>query len=85
MFVEGNHRIALYASRKIRIGEEILFDYGADFKIDWLTEFNKRAKKFSEKRAGQKKLEKVQARKKIDIFTNEDSVDFENSFKKIIS
>lgn len=44
-FSQGLLHIALYAKKRIYKGEEILFNYGESYKLDWLIEYNDKAKK----------------------------------------
>lgn len=41
VFVRGNYRIALYASRKISRGEELFFDYMLKVKVPWIIKYNR--------------------------------------------
>lgn len=45
-FVDGRYRIILNAYTNIAAGEEILFDYGAEFNVSWKIDFNKDAEIF---------------------------------------
>ena len=45
-FVDGRYRITLYAYQDIKAGQEILFDYGHDFRIDWKVNFNQEVEKW---------------------------------------
>lgn len=42
---KGSLHIGFYAIRPIEAGQEILFNYGEYYKLDWLLEFNERMKK----------------------------------------
>jgi len=62
MFLLGQTRIAFYAKRAIKAGDEILFNYGADYQLKWLLEFNEKRKKDSREK------KKSYKHKKIDLF-----------------
>jgi len=41
LFVNGNYRIALFANKIIKFGDEICFDYGDSYYCEWIKPFNK--------------------------------------------
>ncbi len=57
-FSRGVLHIGLYALKKIPRGQEILFNYGKHYQLDWLIEYNKKIKKQMEEENRKKKLKK---------------------------
>lgn len=64
---KGSIHIAFFALRTIKVGEEILFNYGENYQLDWLLEFNEAQRK---KRREQEALKRKNKKKaaKIDLF-----------------
>ena len=76
-YCKGGHKIGIYALKDVEIGEEILFDYGSQFKVPWLLEFNEKMKKRQKEKFRRKKEKKNE--KEVELFEGnfaEDNYDF---------
>lgn len=76
MYCQGEHRIGIYARKNINIGEEILFDYGNKFKVQWLLEFNEKMKK-KQREIFKKKKEKKDLKGVIQLFDVDDEAEYQ--------
>lgn len=72
-FSYGSLHIAFFARRRIEIGEEILFNYGESYKLDWLLEYNERVKAKKKEEQQRKKIKNKE--KKIDLFKKQKFID----------
>jgi len=62
-FIQGRISIGFFAKENIKIGDEILFDYGAEYQMQWLLEFNQKQQSISRERKPYTKK-----KKQIDLF-----------------
>ena len=85
-FVKGTVHIGLYASKSIKVGQEILFNYGENYQLEWLLEYNAKVRKQKKEEENKRKKLKKKKAEKIDLFQgnnqlNEDMIfsDLEDS------
>jgi len=67
-FVKGSVRIGLYARADIQAGKEILFNYGDNYQLDWLLEYNEKTKKKKREEEQQKRKHKKKKAEHINLF-----------------
>jgi hypothetical protein len=65
--VRGTVHIGLYAAKNIKIGDEILFNYGENYQLDWLLDYNERVRKQKREEEKKRKIKKKKA-DHIDLF-----------------
>lgn len=66
-FVKGLVHIGLYASKDIKVGDEILFNYGENYQLDWLLEYNEKVRQKKKEEDRKKKIKKKKT-EQIDLF-----------------
>ena len=72
-FVRGLVRIGLFALKDIKIGEEILFNYGTDYQLEWLLEYNKQVEEEMKKEREAKKKKRKKRLTNIVLFEEKET------------
>ena len=65
--VRGSVHIGFYAMKNIKIGDEILFNYGENYQLDWLLDYNEKVRKQKKEEEKKRKIKKKKA-DHIDLF-----------------
>ena len=66
--VQGTVHIGLYALKDIKIGDEVLFNYGDNYQLDWLLEYNEGIKKSKKEEENKRRKNKKKKIEHIDLF-----------------
>lgn len=68
-FVRGAVHIGLYAFKDIKVGDEILFNYGENYQLEWLLEFNQKIRQKKKEEENKRRRSKKKKIERIDLFT----------------
>ena len=78
-YVNGFVRIGFYAKTSIRVGDEIFFDYGENYKLPWIIKFNEQRKLEVLQQRNINKNIKKNIKQEIDLF-EDDLIEINSSY-----
>ena len=82
-FVKGTVHIVLFASKPIKVGQEVLFNYGDNYQLDWLLEYNAKVAKQKKEEQNRKNKLKKKKSERIDLFQSNKHINDDIIFSDI--